>query len=98
MTAGLKLFVLQKFNTSPKLAFATLMSNQRVVLVSADQGDRNATHAEPTARDGAGCRINAVWAAEDDREAVRLANASAPGGPPTGPVETVPSVAAEAHA
>ena len=40
----------QKFNTSPKLAFATLMSIQRVVLVSADQGDRNATHAEPTAR------------------------------------------------
>jgi hypothetical protein len=55
-TAGLKLFVLQKISTSPKLVLATLTSSLSVVLVSAQLGDQIAIRAEPSARKGAGCR------------------------------------------
>jgi hypothetical protein len=54
--AKLKLGELHKINTKPWLVFAAMMSNHRVDMVSAQLGDRIAMRAEPSARNGAGCR------------------------------------------
>ena len=89
--------MLQTFSTNPSVVFATMLSKQHVGLVSARRGDWIATRVEPSARDGAGCRISAGQAAEGSG-CNKTTSGATPGGPPTRYVEPVPSVAAEAQA